>query len=117
MSLRAFPRNTQYDQAEYIRMTGSRNNAPTSRTTRRGTLPRGACDITGIPRVLQATKPHPLVDQVKEQTNGLANGDMRQCSACGEVKSIDEFRDMKLARGYGRKCQNRKTTGRRRRRR
>jgi very-short-patch-repair endonuclease len=66
---------------------------------------------------LQATKPHPLVDQVKEQTNGLANGDMRQCSACGEVKSIDEFRDMKLARGYGRKCQNRKTTGRRRRRR
>jgi hypothetical protein len=53
---------------------------------------------------------------VKEQTNGVANGDMRQCSVCGEVKSIEEFRDMKLARGYGRKCQNCKKTGRRRRR-
>jgi len=66
---------------------------------------------------LQATRPHPLVDQVKEQTNGLANGDMRQCSVCGEVKPIDEFRDTKLARGYGRKCQSCKTTGRRRSRR
>jgi hypothetical protein len=64
---------------------------------------------------LQVAKPHPLIDKVKEQTNGLANGDMRQCSVCGEVKSIDEFRDMKLARGYGRKCQCCKTTGRRRR--
>jgi hypothetical protein len=64
---------------------------------------------------LQVARPHPLVDQVKEQTNGLANGDMRQCSACAEVKSIDEFRDMKLARGYGRKCRSCKTTGRRRR--
>jgi hypothetical protein len=44
---------------------------------------------------LQAPKPHPLVDKVKEQTNGVANGDMRQCSVCGEVKSIEEFRDMK----------------------
>jgi hypothetical protein len=34
------------------------------------------------------------VDKVKEQANGLANGDMRQCSVCGEVKSIDDFRDM-----------------------
>ena len=63
---------------------------------------------------LQAAKPHALVKEVKEQTTGLANGDMRQCSVCGEVKSIDEFRDMKLARGYGRKCQSCKTTGRRR---
>jgi hypothetical protein len=39
---------------------------------------------------------------------------MRHCSVCGEVKSIDEFRDMKLARGYGRKCQSCKTAGRRR---
>ena len=62
----------------------------------------------------QAAKPHALVEKVKEQTTGLANGDMRQCSVCGEVKSIDEFRDMKLARGYGRKCQSYKTTGRRR---
>jgi hypothetical protein len=65
---------------------------------------------------LQAAKPHPLVDKVKEQTNGVTNGDMRQCSVCGEVKSIDDFRDMKLARGYGRKCQDCKKTGRRRRR-
>ncbi|MGC2522906.1 MAG: hypothetical protein WA417_09750 [Stellaceae bacterium] len=65
---------------------------------------------------LQSAKPHPLVDEVKQQTNGLANGDMRQCSVCGEVKSIDEFRDMKLARGYGRKCQGCKTAGRRRHR-
>ena len=65
---------------------------------------------------LQTPKPHPLVDKVKQQTNGLANGDMRQCSVCGEVKSIDEFRDMKLARGYGRKCRSCKTAGRRRRR-
>jgi very-short-patch-repair endonuclease len=59
---------------------------------------------------LQAAKPHPLVDKVKEQTNGVANGDMRQCSVCGEGKSIEEFRDMKLARGYGRKCQSCKTS-------
>ena len=59
---------------------------------------------------LQAAKPHAFVEKVKEQTNGLANGEMRQCSVCGEVKSIDDFRDMKLARGYGRKCQNCKTT-------
>jgi very-short-patch-repair endonuclease len=65
---------------------------------------------------LQTARPHPLVAEVKEQTNGLANGDMRQCSACGEVKSIEAFRDMKLARGYGRKCQSCKITGRRRRR-
>ena len=65
---------------------------------------------------LQAAKPHPFIDKVKEETNGLANGDMRQCSVCDEVKSIDEFRDMKLARGYGRKCQSCKTAGRRRRR-
>jgi hypothetical protein len=65
---------------------------------------------------LQAARPHPLVAEVKEQTNGLANGDMRQCKACGEVKSIEEFRDMKLARGYGRKCRSCKTTGRWRRR-
>jgi very-short-patch-repair endonuclease len=65
---------------------------------------------------LQAAKPHALVEKVKEQTNGLANGDMRQCSVCDEVKSIDEFRDMKLARGYGRKCQSCKRTGQRRRR-
>ena len=65
---------------------------------------------------LQATKPHPLVDKAKQQTNGLANGDMRQCSVCSEVKSIEEFRDMKLARGYGRKCQSCKRAGRQRRR-
>jgi hypothetical protein len=65
---------------------------------------------------LQAAKPHALVEKVKEQTNGLANSDMRQCSVCDEVKSIDEFRDMKLARGYGRKCQSCKRTGQRRRR-
>jgi very-short-patch-repair endonuclease len=65
---------------------------------------------------LQATKLHPLIDKVKQETNGLANGDMRQCSVCSEVKSIDEFRDMKLARGYGRKCRSCKSTGRRRRR-
>jgi very-short-patch-repair endonuclease len=65
---------------------------------------------------LQAAKSHPFIDEVKEQTNGLANGDMRQCSVCDEIKSIDEFRDMKLARGYGRKCQSCKTAGRRRRR-
>jgi very-short-patch-repair endonuclease len=66
---------------------------------------------------LQATKPHPFVDKVKEQANGLANGDMRQCSVCGEVQSIDEFRDMKLASGYGRKCQSCKKAGRQRQRR
>jgi very-short-patch-repair endonuclease len=66
--------------------------------------------------ILQAAKPHPFVAKVKEQSDGLANGDMRQCSVCEEVKSIDEFRDMKLARGYGRKCQSCKTAGRRRRR-
>jgi hypothetical protein len=65
---------------------------------------------------LQGTKPHPLVDKAKQQTNGLANGDMRQCSVCEEVKSIEEFRDMKLARGYGRKCRSCKTAGRQRRR-
>ena len=65
---------------------------------------------------LQVTKPHPFVDKAKEQTNGLANGDMRQCSVCGEVKSIDEFRDMNLASGYGRKCQSCKKAGRQRRR-
>ena len=65
---------------------------------------------------LHAATPHALVEKMKKQTNGLANGDMRQCSVCGEVKSIDDFRDMKLARGYGRKCQDCKTMGRRRRR-
>jgi hypothetical protein len=57
------------------------------------------------------------VDKVKQQTNGLANGDMRQCSVCGEVKLIDEFRDMTLSSGYGRKCQSCKSAGRRRHRR
>jgi hypothetical protein len=32
-----------------------------------------------------------FVAKVKEQTNGLANGDMRQCSVCNEVKSIESF--------------------------
>jgi hypothetical protein len=67
--------------------------------------------------VIEATRPHALVESVKEQTNGLTNGDLRQCSVCGEVKPIDQFRDTTLARGYGRKCQNCKRTGRRRRRR
>jgi very-short-patch-repair endonuclease len=63
---------------------------------------------------LQSAKPHPLVDEVKQQTDGLANGEMRQCSVCHEVKSIGEFRDVKLVSGYGRKCRRCKTTGRRR---
>jgi hypothetical protein len=67
--------------------------------------------------VIQATKPHAFVETVKEQTNGFANGDLRQCSVCGEVKPIEQFRDMSLARGYGRKCQSCKRTGRRKRRR
>jgi very-short-patch-repair endonuclease len=66
--------------------------------------------------VLQADKPHALVETVKQETNGLANGDMRQCSVCQEVKSVDEFRDITLARGYGRKCQTCKRQGPRRRR-
>lgn len=66
--------------------------------------------------VLQAAKPHALVETVKQETNGLANGDMRQCSVCNEVKAIEEFRDMTLARGYGRKCHSCKRSGLRRRR-
>lgn len=65
---------------------------------------------------LLSTKPHSLVEQVRDQTNGLSNGDMKQCSVCGEVKSIDEFRDMTLARGYGRKCRSCKKQGRRKHR-
>jgi very-short-patch-repair endonuclease len=64
--------------------------------------------------VLHSTKPHALVETVKEQTSGLATGDMRQCSVCDEVKSIDDFRDMTLAHGYGRKCVTCKKAGRRR---
>jgi very-short-patch-repair endonuclease len=63
-----------------------------------------------------AVKPHALVEKVREQATGLANGDMKQCSVCEQVKSIDEFRDMSLARGYGRKCRTCKTQNRRRRR-
>ena len=63
-----------------------------------------------------STKPHALVEQVRDQTNGLSNGDMKQCSVCGAVKSIDEFRDMTLARGYGRKCRSCKKLGRRKHR-
>jgi very-short-patch-repair endonuclease len=67
--------------------------------------------------VMQAAKPHAFVETVKEQTNGLTNGDRRQCSVCGEVKLIEQFRDMNLARGYGRKCQTCKRAARRKRRR
>jgi very-short-patch-repair endonuclease len=63
-----------------------------------------------------STKPHPLVEKAKEQATGLSNGDMKQCLVCGQVKSIDEFRDMNLARGYGRKCLTCKAEKRRRRR-
>jgi very-short-patch-repair endonuclease len=65
---------------------------------------------------LLADKPHVLVETVKQETNGLTNGDMRQCFVCQEVKSIEEFRDMTLARGYGRKCRTCKRQGLRRRR-
>ena len=64
--------------------------------------------------VLETGKPHRFVETVKEEKNGLANGNLRQCSACGELKSIEEFRDRTLARGYGRKCRTRKKNGRRR---
>jgi hypothetical protein len=63
-----------------------------------------------------STKPHAFVEEVKHQATSLANGDMQQCSVCGEVKVIAEFRDMKLASGYGRKCKTCKRQGRRRRR-
>lgn len=67
--------------------------------------------------VLYATKPHTFVEQVRDQTTGLTSGDMRQCSACGNVKSIEDFRDRSLPTGYGRKCQTCKARGLRRRRR
>lgn len=66
---------------------------------------------------LSAAQPHAFVETVKEQTSGLTSGDMRQCLVCGKVKSIEEFRDMKLARGYGRKCRTCKRDGRSRPRR
>lgn len=63
-----------------------------------------------------SVKPHALVEKVRVQTNGIANGDMKQCSVCGEIKSIEEYRDMNLASGYGRKCRTCKSQGRRRKR-
>jgi hypothetical protein len=47
-----------------------------------------------------------------EQTRGVTNRDQRQCSVCDEVKPIEQFRDVKLSRGYGRKCQDCKNDGR-----
>ncbi len=60
-----------------------------------------------------STKPHALVEEVREQANAVANGDMKQCSVCGEIKSVEEFRDMNLAHGYGRKCRTCKRQKRR----
>jgi hypothetical protein len=36
---------------------------------------------------LQVAKPHPFIDKVKEQTNGVANGDMRQCSVMRSMRA------------------------------
>ena len=63
-----------------------------------------------------SVKPHALVEKVREQATALANGDMKQCFVCGQVKAIEEFRDMTLSRGYGRKCRTCKKQNRRRRR-
>jgi hypothetical protein len=47
---------------------------------------------------LQTATAHALVEQAKEQTDGLANGDLRLCSVGRVLKSIDDFRNMNRRR-------------------
>ena len=47
---------------------------------------------------------HEFVEDVRDTAEGLASGEMRQCSRCAEVKPLNSFRDPALKRGYGRIC-------------
>jgi AAA domain len=49
-------------------------------------------------------KPHEIIAEVKETTEGLMSGDKKQCKTCGQVRDIEEFRDPDLEGRMGRKC-------------
>jgi very-short-patch-repair endonuclease len=55
---------------------------------------------------LDEARPHEIVEEVKGKADKIAAGEMKTCSTCGELKSIDQFKDPSLKRGVGRKCRD-----------
>jgi hypothetical protein len=53
---------------------------------------------------LKDEQTHEIVAELIETTNGLASGQMKICSSCGQVKGLNDFKDATLRGGIGRKC-------------
>ena len=53
---------------------------------------------------LQDTRPHEIINQVKETTSDLISGTKKVCKTCGQVRDIADFKDPELQHRTGRKC-------------
>lgn len=47
---------------------------------------------------------NPVLEDVEKVVKGLQDGDMKECPKCGQVRTLDHFRDSTLITGYGRIC-------------